>query len=94
MIYLQYIAIHARRNDFRGYCGDVPLDDCFPSIAVYKRRISEIQEEVRERLGITPTHVIMLSDERDPAWWDLIRNEGWYTTSSIVQDSSDKYGGW
>ena len=36
----------------------------------------------------------MLSDERDPAWWDSIREVGWYTTASIVQDTQEKHGGW
>jgi len=89
-----YIAIHARRNDFHWYCNDVPLDECYPSIPVFQRRIREIQEEVQERHGYTPRHVVMLSDERDPAWWDSIREVGWYTTASIVQDTQEKHGGW
>lgn len=36
----------------------------------------------------------MLSDERDPAWWDSIREAGWYTTASIVQDTQENHGGW
>jgi len=91
---IQYIAIHARRDDFDGYCGDVPREDCFPSISVYQRRISEIQEEVGERLGVVPFHVVMLSDEQDPDWWDSIRNAGWYTTSGIADDAVNKYGRW
>jgi hypothetical protein len=82
---LQYIAIHARRNDFHWYCNNIPLEDCYPSIPVFKRRVREIQEEVRERHGVTPTHVIMLSDEQDSAWWDSIRNEGWYTTARFCR---------
>jgi len=90
-----YIAIHARRaNDFIVYCGDVPKEDCFPSIPTYRRRIAEIQEETRERLGIVPQHVIMLSDEEDPAWWDSIRSEGWYTPDHVAEDTVNKYGKW
>ena len=68
--------------------------DCFPSIPVYQRRIMDIQQEVRERLGVIPVHVVMLSDEEDPAWWDSIRAEGWYTTIDIAKDAVDKYGKW
>ncbi|KAH9081712.1 hypothetical protein EDB83DRAFT_2539272 [Lactarius deliciosus] len=90
-----YIAIHARRaNDFIVYCRDVPKEDCFPSIPTYRRRIAEIQEETRERLGVDPQHVIMLSDEADPAWWDSIRGEGWYTTDHVAEDTTNKYGKW
>ncbi|KAI0275007.1 hypothetical protein BC834DRAFT_850667 [Gloeopeniophorella convolvens] len=90
-----YIAIHARRaNDFIVYCNGVPKDDCFPSIPTYQRRIAEIQEEVRERHGYVPQHVIMLSDEEDPAWWDSIRMMGWYTTDHVTEDTVNKYGRW
>jgi len=81
-----YIAIHARRTDFVTYCGDLPRDDCFPSIAVYQRHVADIQREIRQRLGVVPRHVIMLSDEEDRAWWDLIRETGWYTTGGVVED--------
>ncbi len=95
LMIFQYIAIHARRaNDFIVYCRDVPKEDCFPSIPTYRRRIAEIQEETRERLGIDPQHVIMLSDEEDPAWWDSIRNEGWYTPDHVAEDTVNKYGRW
>jgi len=88
-----YIAIHARRaNDFIVYCNGVPKEDCFPSIATYQRRIGEIQEETRERLGVVPQHVVMLSDEEDPAWWDSIREVGWYSPDH--EDTVNKYGRW
>jgi len=88
-----YIAIHARRaNDFIVYCHDQPKEDCFPSIATYQRRIEEIQEETRDRLGLVPQHVVMLSDEQDPAWWDSIRMVGWYTIDHVAEDTVNKYG--
>jgi hypothetical protein len=71
------------------YCGDLSQDECFPTIATYQRRIKEIQDETRERLGIDPQHVIMLSDEPDPAWWDSIRMAGWYTIDHV--DTVNKY---
>jgi hypothetical protein len=76
------------------YCGDVPREDCYPSIATYQRRIEEIQEETRERLGVVPQHVIMLSDESDPAWWDSIRKVGWYMVDHVAEDTVNKYGRW
>ena len=76
------------------YCGDTPKEDCFPSITTWQRRIAEIQEETRERLGVVPQHVIMLSDESDPAWWDSIRLAGWYTVNHVAEDTVNKYGRW
>jgi len=93
--FFKYIAIHARRaNDFIVYCNGVPKEDCFPSIATYQRRIREIQEETRERLGVVPQHVVMLSDEGDPAWWDSIREVGWYAPDHVAEDTLNKYGRW
>ena len=95
LINVQYIAIHARRgDDFIQFCNDVPKEDCFPSIPAYRRRIAEVQEETRERLGIVPQHVIMLSDEQDPAWWGKVRAEGWYTPDHVADDTVNKYGRW
>ncbi|KAI9512517.1 hypothetical protein F5148DRAFT_1279638 [Russula earlei] len=88
-----YIAIHARRaNDFIRYCNGQPKEDCFPSITTYQRRIEEMQTETRDRLGVVPQHVIMLSDEEDPAWWDSIRMVGWYTIDHVGEDTVNKYG--
>jgi len=88
-----YIAIHARRaDDFTVYCNNRPKEECFPSIATYQRRIEEIQEETRERLGLIPQHVIVLSDERDPSWWDSIRTQGWYMIDHGAEDTINKYG--
>ncbi|KAH9961361.1 hypothetical protein BC827DRAFT_343531 [Russula dissimulans] len=89
-----YIAIHARRTDFTAYCRDVPQESCFPSIRVYQRRVAEIRREIRSRRGVIPRHVIMLSDEEDSDWWDLIRMAGWYTTGGVAEDAIDKYGRW
>jgi hypothetical protein len=87
----KYIAIHARRADFAVYCNNLPQEECFPSIATYHRRIEEIQEETRERLGLVPEHVIMLSDEQDPSWWNSIRAEGWYLINHIAEDTVNKF---
>jgi hypothetical protein len=92
LTFFEYIAIHARRADFVVHCSNLPVEDCFPSIATYQRRIEEIQEETRERLGLVPQHVIMLSDEQDPSWWDSIRTVGWYTTDHVAEDTINKYG--
>ncbi|KAI0315253.1 hypothetical protein OF83DRAFT_366370 [Amylostereum chailletii] len=89
-----YIAIHARRQDFGVYCNDRPKEECFTSFDVYTRRVAEIQQEVKERLGVEPHHVVMLSDEKDPAWWDTVRGMGWYSPDHDAEQTVDKYGKW
>lgn len=51
---------------------------------VYARRVAEIQEEAMERYGVVPEHVIVLSDEKDPLWWDQVRERGWYLVEAEV----------
>ena len=94
LISFKYIAIHARHGDFVSFCNGVPREDCFTSVATYQRRIAEIQEETRERLGLDPQHVLILSDETDPAWWDSIRAAGWYTVDHVAEDTVNIYGRW
>ena len=37
-------------------------------------------------------HVIMTSDERDEAWWDLVTAQGWYRLDHSA--TSAQYGTW
>ncbi|TFY82083.1 hypothetical protein EWM64_g1930 [Hericium alpestre] len=89
-----YIAIHARRGDFVVYCGDVPQGDCFPSLTVFARRVAEIQDEVRQRHGVEVNHVLILSDESEPAWWTAVHMLGWYSVDHAAEDTVAKYGRW
>ncbi|EIM92217.1 uncharacterized protein STEHIDRAFT_143645 [Stereum hirsutum FP-91666 SS1] len=90
-----YIAIHARHGDFKNYCGDYSLEDCFASMDVYARRVAEIQEEAMERYGVVPEHVIVLSDEKDPVWWNQVRERGWYLVESeITTDILETHNSW
>jgi len=88
----KYIGIHVRHRDFRNWCGQVPVDDCFASIAVLARRVEEIKIELRESRGITVEHVIMTSDEKDESWWEQVAKQGWY----IIDHSGtvERYGAW
>ncbi|THH12795.1 hypothetical protein EW146_g7360 [Bondarzewia mesenterica] len=89
-----YIGVHLRHGDFINYCGDVPKEDCFAPLSAVARRVMEIREEVRERHGYTPERVVVLSDEKDPAWWDAVRLLGWHTPDHAAEDTTAKYGRW
>ena len=67
-----------RRGDFASNCGEYSASDCFPSFPVIQRRVEEVKAELLERKGITATHVIMTSDERDLEWWAEVTKLGWY----------------
>ncbi|KIM88674.1 hypothetical protein PILCRDRAFT_813643 [Piloderma croceum F 1598] len=87
-----YIAIHIRHHDFSDWCEEVPLKDCFAPLSAYARRVREIQEELRSKKGLDVKHVIMTSDEVDPAWWADVMKLGWkYPDHSKTEE---EYGRW
>jgi hypothetical protein len=88
----QWIAIHIRHGDFAGYCGEVPVDDCFASISVIARRVEEVKQEISERKGIDVKHVIMTSDEKNATWWEAVAKEGWYRVDS--SETVQNYSAW
>ncbi|KAF9225474.1 hypothetical protein BS17DRAFT_879488 [Gyrodon lividus] len=89
-----FISIHVRHGDFRTYCDDLPEDQCFAPLPVIARRVSEVQQELRERKGIDVTRVIMTSDERDPNWWSGVRDLGWTWIDYAAEHTVETYGKW
>lgn len=88
-----YITIHQRHGDFSNWCNGNPVEDCFASIPVLARRVREIQEELSVKYpGMNARHVIMTSDERDEAWWDLVKAQGWYRLDH--SNTIAEYGIW
>ncbi|KAG1743338.1 uncharacterized protein EDB91DRAFT_1275488 [Suillus paluster] len=89
-----YISIHIRHGDFGDQCHDIPLDQCFASLSVIARRVSEAQEDLRTRKGIEVTQVIMTSDESDPEWWSKVRALGWTWVDYATERTEEIYGKW
>ncbi|KAG2339449.1 hypothetical protein BDR05DRAFT_968039 [Suillus weaverae] len=89
-----YITIHIRHGDFREQCEEVPVDQCFASLPVIARRVSEVQEELRTLKGIQVTHIIMTSDESDPEWWSEVRALGWTWVDYAAERTEEIYGKW
>ena len=61
----QYIGIHIRRNDFVGWCRDVPREECFAPLSAYARRVEEIRQELLQDKGIDVSRVLVMSDENE-----------------------------
>jgi len=88
-----HITIHMRHGDFGNWCNDTPLEECFAPIPVIARRVREVQEEVSIKYpGMNVKHVVMTSDERDEAWWDLVKAQGWYRLDH--SETVAQYGRW
>jgi hypothetical protein len=83
-----------RHGDFRNYCNDLPLDQCFASLPVIARRVAEVQEDLRTQKGIEVTQVIMTSDERDPEWWSGVKALGWTYVDYATERTEEIYGKW
>ncbi|KIJ66268.1 hypothetical protein HYDPIDRAFT_174416 [Hydnomerulius pinastri MD-312] len=89
-----FISIHIRHGDFRNYCNEIPEDQCFAPLPVIARRVSEVQQELRDRKGIDVSHVIMTSDERDPNWWSDVRELGWSYIDYAAERTVEMHGKW
>ena len=89
-----FIAIHARHGDFFDYCEMVGVsrEACFPSMAEYQAEVQRIRTALQVKLGVSPQHVVVLSDEKDPAWWAEIRAQGWYTPTYDDEKAIEYYG--
>jgi hypothetical protein len=61
-------------------------------MTVIGRRVQEVKDELRERRGLDVKHVIMTSDERDPAWWADVAAQGWLAVNH--SRTEELYGKW
>jgi hypothetical protein len=91
-LHSQYISVHVRHGDFVNWCGGVPLEDCFANTTVINRRVQEEKDELLQRKGLHVEHVIITSDEQDPAWWDDVEAHGWLQVDH--SETVERYGKW
>lgn len=92
----QFISIHVRRGDFKGWCNDVPVNECQAPLSAYVRRVQEVQDELVEKKGLNSLPVLLTSDESDPKWWAEVKALGWHTIDHGPdgEDTTAKLGAW
>ncbi|KAF8311624.1 hypothetical protein DL93DRAFT_2139392 [Clavulina sp. PMI_390] len=80
----KFIGVHVRHGDFGDKCEGRPKAECYAPLSVIATRIKECQDELSERPEFQNADgspiilpVLVTSDERDPAWWQEVRKEGW-----------------
>ncbi|KAJ6520711.1 hypothetical protein DFH09DRAFT_939625, partial [Mycena vulgaris] len=88
----QYIAVHVRHGDFAGWCGTVPVSDCFAPLPAIARRVAEVRAALLASKKMTVERVIVTSDERDPVWWAAVRAQGWAAPDHA--QTAKLYGKW
>ncbi|KZT51347.1 hypothetical protein CALCODRAFT_503652 [Calocera cornea HHB12733] len=90
-----FISVHARRGDFGDKCKFFGKNGtaCLPSLNQLRRRIGEVQTKLLQK-GVSTDRVLITSDEKDPQWWEDIRQAG-YTWIDHAQARTDAlYGEW
>lgn len=90
--YKKYISIHIRHGDFKNWCGQNPIKDCFASIPTIARRVEEVKTELRESRNLNVDHVILTSDEGDEDWWKEVLDQGWFRIDH--SKTVERYGAW
>lgn len=91
-----YISMHVRHGDFKVYCGDHSSKEggCFASLDAYRAAVEEVRAELRERKGVEVEHVLVTSDEQDPAWWAEVRSLGWTWVDHEELRTVERFGLW
>lgn len=90
-----FIAVHVRHGDFKGSCWatDV-IKECYADLAAFTRRVEEVQEELREKLGLDVIHIIISTDEKDEEFWEEIDYLGWGYVDHEQEGTMKRYGEW
>ncbi|KAG8950582.1 hypothetical protein FRC00_007631, partial [Tulasnella sp. 408] len=93
-----FIAIHARRADFKNLCKN-PDDpkSCHTRLSEYARHARELANELVQIHGSDSplaqvNEVIVLSDEADPEWWAEVESMGWRQTRPYEEEIARDYG--
>ncbi|KAJ7088883.1 hypothetical protein B0H15DRAFT_939266 [Mycena belliarum] len=86
-----YITVHARRGDFAKWCR-APHEECLAPLAAYALRVDEVRAALFAARGVAVAHVVMTSDEAEPAWWDEVRARGWVAPDHAL--TGERYGKW
>ncbi|KAG8907820.1 hypothetical protein FRB99_001993 [Tulasnella sp. 403] len=97
-----YIALHIRRSDFEGRCAGWKVEDheqCFPPLSVYDRHVQEVREKLRAKYGDddprgNPLYVVATSDEKNPQWWERVKQMGWLFIDHGAEKTSKRLGKW
>jgi hypothetical protein len=55
--------------------------------------VEEVKQELVQRKGLHVNHVIMTSDEIDPAWWREVEKQGWLRVDHSVT-TEEENGAW
>ncbi|KAF8973027.1 hypothetical protein BDZ97DRAFT_1649427 [Flammula alnicola] len=88
-----FIAIHMRRGDFARQCYDTP-GNCLIPLGTFERKVNAMKQEIRDKNNIEITQVLVIADEKDPDFWDEVREIGWVHFDHMAEGTEERYGEW
>ncbi|KAF8236024.1 hypothetical protein L208DRAFT_1391449 [Tricholoma matsutake] len=88
-----FITVHARRGDFEHQCWDVP-SQCLAPLSAFVRRVEEVKNSLFLKHGLNVSEVLLTSDEKDPAFWQQVTEEGWRYIDHNAEKTLRRYGEW
>ncbi|CAA7266953.1 unnamed protein product [Cyclocybe aegerita] len=91
-----FIAVHVRRGDFGRQCRDGRKpEECFVPLEEYLKAVGNaIQQELHEKKAMDVKHVVLMSDEKDPKFWEETKKLGWTHFNHEQDKTVQKYGEW
>ncbi|KAG8903144.1 hypothetical protein FRC00_000297 [Tulasnella sp. 408] len=92
----KFISMHIRHGDFKEYCGDAPKEHCLAPVSAIAEAVDQVRASLKSQLGasVSTGHVLVTSDEQDPAWWAQIDERGWVHVDHKAERTIEKHGRW
>ncbi|RXW21234.1 hypothetical protein EST38_g4627 [Candolleomyces aberdarensis] len=88
------ITVHIRRGDFENHCKAGETPPCFIANSRFKKAVEDMQARLLETRGINASHVLVASDEDDPAFWDEITSFGWSYFDHTAERTHERFSEW
>ncbi|KAG9017681.1 hypothetical protein FRB90_000271 [Tulasnella sp. 427] len=92
----KFISMHIRHGDFKNDCKDTPKEYCMAPLSTLAKAVEQVRETLKSQRGvlISGAHVLITSDEEDPAWWAEVDRLGWSYINHGNERTVEKYGKW
>jgi hypothetical protein len=76
------------------YCNGLSREQCLTPLSRWAREVETLKRELQQQKRVKAAHVVVLSDEQDPAWWDEVKALGWYRVDHARFNTAETYGTW
>ena len=70
-----FVSMRIRHRDFDRYCWKG--ERYFAPLSTLVDYVQRVREETTQKTNIVLQKILVTSDEKDPAWWEGIKDLGW-----------------